>query len=234
MKQLLSKVRAGIEKYNMIQDNDKIAICVSGGKDSMYLLYALNQVKKYFKPNFNIIAIALDPCFDNKSADFSPLENFCKTSNIELIIKRTELAKIIFEIRKEKNPCSLCARMRRGILHSTAKENGCNKIALGHHYDDAIETLLLNLLNNGIISCFSPHTYLSRKDIYMIRPLIFCEENKIAAEVQRLNLPVIKSACHADGNTERESVKTLIKKLEKNYPDLKKKLFHAIQSTDLI
>lgn len=230
MKQLLSKVRAGIEKYNMIQNNDKIAVCVSGGKDSVYLLYALNQIKRYFNPNFNIMALIIDPCFNGTDTDFSSLEDFCKANKIDCIIKRTELAKIIFEIRKEKNPCSLCSRLRRGLLHSTAQEYGCNKIALGHHRDDAIETLLLNLFNNGTFSCFYPNAYLSRRNLYMIRPLILCEENEIVSEVKKLNLPIVKSVCPADGNTERENTKTLIKNLENKYPDLKNKLFHAIKN----
>lgn len=230
MKQLISKVRAGIEAYKMIEDGDKIAVCISGGKDSIYLLYALNEIKKYSKVHFEIIAIHADPCFNNKNSDLSQIENYCKSNNIKIIIKRTTLAKIIFEDRKENNPCSLCSHMRRGILHDLAKENGCNKIALGHHLDDAIETFFLNLFNNGIISCFTPNTYLSRKNIHMIRPLIFCEENKVISEVKRLNLPFIKSACPEDGKTERENVKLLIKALEEKYPDLKKKIFNVLKS----
>lgn len=229
MKTLLSTVRAGMRHYNMISENDKIGVCVSGGKDSVYLLYALNEIAKYSPINFSIIAIVLDPCFNNVPTNYANLTKFCNDNSIKICIKETELAKIIFEYRQEKNPCSLCSRMRAGILHSTAIELGCNKVALGHHYDDAIETLLLNLFHNGNLSCFSPNSFLSRKSIHLIRPLIFCTESQIVAEVRRLNLPISKSLCPADGNTERQKIKELIQTLEKTFPDLKKKLFNAVQ-----
>lgn len=230
MKSLIGKVRAAIENYKMIQIGDKIAVCISGGKDSMYLLYALNEIKKYSKVSFEIIAISLDPCFNNTEMNYSSIVKFCENNNINLIIKRTQLAQILFDIRKEKKPCSLCANMRRGILHSTAQEFGCNKVALGHHYDDAIHTFLMNLFNNGNLSCFSANAYLSRRNIHMIRPLIFCEEQKIIHEVKKLKLPIIKLPCPMDGHTERQNVKILVKELEKKYPDLKKKIFNAIKS----
>ncbi|MDQ5983414.1 MAG: tRNA-cytidine(32) 2-sulfurtransferase [Eubacteriales bacterium SKADARSKE-1] len=233
MKKLISQVGSAIDHYNMINDGDNIAVCLSGGKDSTFLLYALNEIQKYHDKSFILKAITVDPCFNNSFTDFSKIEKLCDKLKIEYVIKRTNLAQIIFDIRKEKNPCSLCARMRRGILHDTAKENNCNKIALGHHFNDVNETFLLNLFNNGNISCFSPITYLSRKDIYMIRPLIYCTESKIIAAIKRNFLPVIKSTCPADGHTEREKIKNLISDLEKTYPNLSKKLFGAIQRSSI-
>jgi tRNA(Ile)-lysidine synthase TilS/MesJ len=158
-------MRNAIDTYNMIEENDRIAVGVSGGKDSLVLLYGLSLLKKYYPKKFNIVAVTLDPCFENKDSDFSAIEDFCKKLDVEYHIKRTELYNVVFENRQEKNPCSLCARMRRGILHDMSKAHGCNKIALGHHKDDAAETVLMNLFQGGTIGCFTPVTYLSNKDI---------------------------------------------------------------------
>ena len=144
-------------------------------------------------------------------------------------IRRTQLGRIIFEDRKEANPCSLCARMRRGILHNMAKEAGCNKLALGHHYDDAVETFFMNLFNSGSLDCFSPKSYLSRKELWLIRPLVFCGERQVAAAARRRQLPVVKSSCPADGSTSRQRTKELIARLEKDYPDLKSKVMGAVE-----
>ena len=233
MKKLISQIKSAINQYGMIKEGDNIAVCLSGGKDSTFLLYALSEIQKYHSNFFTLKVITVDPCFNGSFTDFSEIKKLCEKLNIEYVIKRTQLAQIIFDIRKEKNPCSLCSRMRRGILHDTAKEIGCNKIALGHHFDDVNETLLLNLFNNGSISCFSPITYLSRKDIYMIRPLIYCKESQIRSAVTQLSLPIIKSACPVDGHTERQKVKNLINDLEKTYPDLSKKLFGAIERSHI-
>ncbi len=228
MEKLMSHVRAAVQKYDMIEDGDNIAVAVSGGKDSLFLLVALHSLQRYHK-QFNIKAITIDPCFGNAHTDFSKIEELCRELNIEYVIKRSDLGKIIFEDRKEKNPCSLCARMRRGMLHDMSRELGCNKIALGHHGDDAVETFLMNLMYGGNIACFSPVTYLSRKDITMIRPLIFCTDNEISKIVNKKNLPVVKSECPADGNTSRADTTKLINTLEKDIPDIKAKLIGAME-----
>ena len=233
MQNLIGKVRAALDTYNMISDGDKIAVCVSGGKDSIFLLNALSQIKNYYPKNFELVVITVDPCFNNKETDFSVVEALCKKLNIKYVIKRSKLGPLIFDERQESNPCSLCARMRRGILHNLAKELKCNKIALGHNFEDVAETFLMNLFNCGNIGCFSPVTYLSRKDLYMIRPLIFCEENKIISAVERNNLPVIKSDCPANGNTARQKAKELIINLEKDYPHLRKKIVGAMQRSEI-
>jgi len=233
MQQLMSYMRSAIENYNMIEDGDKISVGVSGGKDSLALLVGLAELRRFYPKHFELIAITLDPCFDGVEEDYSQISELCKRLNIPYIIKRTELAKIIFETRKEKNPCSLCARMRRGSLHDISKENGCNKIALGHHMDDAAETFMMNLLNLGQIGCFSPVSYLSRKDLYMIRPLIFATEKDVQKAVNRNHLPIVTSRCPADKNTEREKVKNLLNKLEKDYPNLRKKIVGSMQRSEI-
>lgn len=233
MKHICSLMRNAIDTYNMIEENDKIAVGVSGGKDSLVLLYGLHLLSQYYPKKFSIVAITLDPCFENKDSDFSAIENFCKENNIEYHIKRTELYNVVFVDREEKNPCSLCAKMRRGILHDMAKACGCNKIALGHHKDDAVETFMMNLLQGGTISCFSPVTYLSNKDIHMIRPMITIFENEIDNACKRNNLPVTKSNCPVDKTTVREETKNLIKKLEQDYPQIKTKIIHAMKKDNI-
>lgn len=233
MHNLIGKVRAAIDSYKMINKNDKIAVCLSGGKDSIFLLYALNQIQTYYPQKFSLSAITIDPCFNNINTDYSEIEKFCAKLNIDYIIKRTRLGDLIFNKRKEKNPCSLCARMRRGMLHDLANNLGNNKIALGHNLEDCIETFFMNLFNCGTINCFSPVTYLSRKDLFMIRPLVFCEEDKIALFVKRKNLPVIESSCPANFKTNRQTTKDFILNLEKNYPNLRKKIIGAIQRANI-
>lgn len=229
MQQLMSYMRAAMEKYEMVEDGDVIAVGVSGGKDSIALLYALAQMRRFYPEKYELKAITLDPCFENKEGNYSEIKALCKTLGVEYTVKKTNLYHIIFETRKEKNPCSLCARMRRGLLHDTAKELGCNKIALGHHLDDAAQTALMNLLNGGVFECFSPKSYLSRKDLYMIRPMIFAPEKHIIKAAKKENLPVVKSLCPADGVTERQDVGELIEKLGEKYENLPSKILHALQ-----
>lgn len=229
MRKIVSKVRAAIDKYDMIADNDRIAVGVSGGKDSVVLLCALGELKKFYPKKFDVVALTLDPCFGSKQADYSQIENLCNKLDIEYKIKRANLYDIIFNERKEKSPCSLCARMRRGILHDMCKELNCNKIALGHHLDDAVETFFMNLLVGGNIGCFSPVSYLSRKDLYLIRPLIFCEEKEISSVTIKYNLPIEKSKCPVDGKTKRQETKELIEKLREDYPDIKDKVIGAMK-----
>lgn len=233
MQKLLSLVRAATEKYNMIENGDKIAVCVSGGKDSVALLKCLAEMRRFYPKKFELCAVTLDPCFFGENGDYSQIEDLCQMYGIPYTVKRTDLYNVIFETRKEKNPCSLCARMRRGLLHDTAKELGCNKIALGHHLDDAAETFLMNLFSGGRAECFSPVSYLSRKDLYMIRPLVFAYESDIERVVRREKLPVVKSRCPADENTHRENMKALLSDLEKTYPALRQKIINAMQAGNI-
>ena len=229
MRKILSRTRAAVDDYKMIQDGDKIAVGVSGGKDSVMLLKALCDLKRFYPAEFDIVAITLDMRFDNQDGDFSPIQRLCDEYGIEYIIQRTDLYEIIFNIRKEECPCSLCARMRRGILHDTAKQLGCNKIALGHHLDDAAETFMMNLLIESRIGCFAPVTYLSRRDITMIRPLIYVREAAVEQAVERLNLPIIESKCPANEKTKREDAKILLQKLSDEYGDVPERIIGAMQ-----
>ncbi len=233
MQKLLSHMRAACQQYEMIKEGDKIAIGVSGGKDSVALLAGMANLRRFYPEKFDIVAITLDPRFGGVDGDFSEIEALCRKLDVEYIIKRTQLAEVIFDIRKESNPCSLCARMRRGALHDAAKENGCNKIALGHHLDDVAETFIMNLFNGGTLDCFMPVTYLSRKDIYMIRPMIFARESDCARVVRKENLPTVKSNCPADGTTERQEVKEMLSALEKKYGDVRSKILGAMQRKEI-
>ena len=229
MRKILSRTRAAVDDYKMIQNGDKIAVGFSGGKDSVMLLKALCDLRRFYPESFELVAITLDMRFDNRDGDFSPIQKFCEENNVEYVIKKTDLYEIVFNIRKEESPCSLCSRMRRGILHDTAKELGCNKIALGHHLDDAAETFMMNLLIESRIGCFAPVTYLSRRDITMIRPLIYVRESAVEQSVERLNLPVIESKCPANEKTKREDAKILLKKLSEEYGDVPERIVGAMQ-----
>lgn len=228
MKKLLSFVRCAVDKYGMIKDGDKIAVGVSGGKDSVALLVSLAELRRFYPVKFEIYAVTADPCFSGET-DYTPVTELCRRLGVEHVIRRTQLGKIIFEDREEKNPCSLCARMRRGMLHDMAVSLGCNKIALGHNMDDVAETFIMNLFYGGRISCFSPVSYLSRKDLYMIRPLIYLDEKEIIKAVKRIGLPVVKSKCPVDGVTKREETKLMLYELEKQYPGLRGKICGALE-----
>lgn len=233
MKKLLSLTRAAVDKYNMIEAGDKIAVGVSGGKDSLALLYALAKLRDFYPKPFSLVAITLDYQFNGVAEDYTAIEALCKELQVEYIVRRTNLWEVIFETRKEKNPCSLCAKMRRGLLHDTAVANGCNKVALGHHLDDAAETFLMNLLNGGKIGCFSPVSYLSDKKLYLIRPLIFAYEKDVAAAARRANLPVVKSRCPMDKVSNRQNMKELLKALEKDNPAVRKKIIGALERSHI-
>lgn len=233
MKQILSLMRAAVDKYNMIEENDVVAVGVSGGKDSLVLLEGLALLSSFYPKKFTVKAITADPMFYNKPGDFDAVKALCGDLGVEYRIEPTELYHIIFETRKEKNPCSLCAKMRRGVLHRTAKEMGCNKLALGHHQDDAAETFLMNLFNGGSIECFSPKSYLSRRDLYLIRPMLFCTERIVRNTAARLQLPVCKSLCPADGATNREETKKLLQELNAKYPSLNQKITNALEKSHI-
>ena len=230
---LCGLMRKAIVQYDMLQDGDKVCVGVSGGKDSVALTLALAQLQKYIDIKFDLVAVTLDPQFYSKPTDYSRLEELFRERGIEYVIKRTDIGPIIFDQRKEENPCSLCARMRRGALHDVAKELGCNKIALGHHLDDAIETFYMNLWNEGRIGTFSPVTYLSRKDVTMIRPMALAVESDVVAAVNQMKMPIVKSACPADGVTNRQNMKDFITEKCKTDPSFRAKSLNAFQKKDL-
>lgn len=229
MQKFLSHMRAAVDHYGMICDGDRLAVGLSGGKDSVALLYGLARLRLFYPQPFSLYAISIDMRLEGKDTDYSPLEELCARLDVPYTVKRTEIGPIIFDVRKESNPCSLCARMRRGALHDAAKEIGCNKLALGHHMDDAAETFMMNLLHEARIGCFAPVTYLSRKDLTMIRPLLFARESDCARVVRTERLPVVKSRCPADGVTEREKMKQLLTELEHTYGDTRQKILGAMQ-----
>ena len=231
MNHILSHARRCIEDYDMIHAGDHIAVGVSGGKDSMVLLAALARLREFYPQSFTLEAITLD--LGIEGMDFSPVADWCAAMDIPYTVIPTEINNIIFNIRKEKNPCSMCAKMRRGALHGALQERGIKKIALGHHYDDAIETFYMSLFYEGRLSCFQPVTYLDRTDITQIRPLLYCGEGQIRSVAQRENLPVVHNTCPADGATKRQEVKDLIADLSKKYPRLKDYTFGAMQRLPL-
>ena len=227
MQRILSHMRKAIEKYNMIEENDKIAICLSGGKDSITMLHAFKALQRFYPKKFNIIAISIDPGFEFFDTDF--LQNMCDKLEIPLFIKKSNAKEIVFDIRKEKNPCSLCANLRRGIINSVAIREGCNKIALGHNEDDVLETFLLNLFYTGSINTFSPVSYMDRSKITLIRPLIYTSEKDTRRFVRKNNLDVMPKVCPMDGTSKREDIKQLIFTLTKSIPMIRANLFGAIQ-----
>ena len=233
MRKILSRTRAAVDDYNMIEQGDKIAVGVSGGKDSLMLLKALCELKRFYSKEFAVVAITLDMRFNKEAGDYSAIKKMCEEYGVEYVVRPTDLYEIIFEVRKESNPCALCARMRRGMLHETAKEMGCNKIALGHHLDDAAETFLMNLLLESRVGCFAPVTYLSRRDITMIRPMIYVREREVEQASQRLSLPVVESKCPANEQTKREEIKKLISDLSAVYGDVPERIIGAIQRADI-
>lgn len=233
MQSMLGYMRKAIQEYQMIADGDRVAVGVSGGKDSVVLLAGLARLRSFIGIQYDVVAITLDPGFSGKWTDYGPIEALCQELGVPYIVKRTGIGEVIFDVRKETNPCSLCARMRRGALHDAALEAGCNKIALGHHSDDATETLLMNLFREGRIGCFSPVTYLSRKDITMIRPMVLAPEKEIRAAVRRCSLPVVKSQCPVDGHTERERTKTFLNDLEHTDHGVKKRIFGALRRSGI-
>ena len=231
MNQILRRTRRCIEDYDMIQAGDRIAVGVSGGKDSLTLLAALDRLKEFYPKPFTVEAITLD--LGIPGMDFSPVAEWCAARDIPFTLVPTEINHIIFDLRKEKNPCSMCAKMRRGALHGVLQEKGIKKIALGHHFDDAVETFYMSLFYEGRLSCFQPVTYLDRTDITQIRPLLYCGEGHIRTVAAREGLPVVPNPCPADGATKRQEIKDLIVELSKQYPRLKDYTFGAMQRLPL-
>lgn len=221
-------MRRAITDFDMIKDADCIAVGVSGGKDSLTLLAGLSEIRRFLGISFNIKAITLDPQFEKMPAGFTAVDDMCRRLGIEYKVILSDIAEIIFEIRKEKNPCSLCAKMRRGALHDAALELGCNKIALGHNYNDAVETFIMNLFNEGRIGCFSPVSYLSRKNLHLIRPLIYAPEHEIRACAVKNRFPVVKSKCPVDGHTNRQKTKEFLANLEYGHRGINQRIFGAM------
>ncbi len=242
-KHLLSYTRRAVDDYEMIRAGDKIAVGVSAGKDSLTLLHAMAGLRRFYPQPFELIAITVDMGFAGIESNrdkplpegdpYAGIRALCERLEVPYHVVPSEIARIIFDVRKEANPCSLCAKLRRGALNNAAKDLGCTTVALGHHFDDAVETFMLNLFFEGRIGCFSPVTYLSRVDLRVIRPLLYCPEKEIKAFAAATDLPVVKSACPADENTERESMKQLLATLERENRGLRHRIFGAMQRGEI-
>ena len=207
MQRILSHMRKAIEEYNMIEENDKIAVCLSGGKDSITMLYAFKALQRFYPKKFYLVAISIDPGFEFFNTDL--LQKHCNNVDIPLFIGKSNAKEIVFDIRKEKNPCSLCANLRRGIINSIAIEQGCNKIALGHNEDDVLETFLLNLFYTGSIGTFAPVSYKKKKKITLIRPLIYTSEKETKRFVRKNNLEIMSKVCPMDRNLKKGRYETV-------------------------
>ena len=231
MQKLMGLVRRCVEDYEMIEDGDKIAVGISGGKDSLVLLRLLAALRSYHNKKFTLQAITIDM---GLGMDYSGIEEMCRELDVPYTIVKTEIGPIIFDYRKEKNPCSMCSKMRRGALNQALLDLDCNKLALGHHFDDAVETFMMSLIYEGRISCFQPVTHLDRTGVIQIRPMLYIHEKTVASFAQRENLPVLQNRCPVDKHTKREEIKDLIFSLAKDYPDLKERIFGAMQRYPLV
>lgn len=231
MQKILGFMRKAIEDYNMIEDGDKIAICLSGGKDSISMLMGFKALQRFYPKKFSIIAISVNPGFEYFDTDF--LQKICDDISVPLFIEEGHIKEIVFDIRNEKNPCSLCANLRRGALTSMAVQKECNKIALGHNEDDVLETFLLNLFYTGSISCFAPVSYMDRSKITVIRPLIYAPEKEIRKFIKRNNIIVMNKSCPMDGVSKREDIKKMIADLHVDIPHIRANLYGAIKRSNI-
>ena len=231
LQQLLSFTRKAVDEYQMIQEGDHIAVGISGGKDSLTLLYALHGLKRFYPNKFELSAITVDLGYEE--FDLNPVHELCQELGVPYKVVKTDIAHILFEERKESNPCSLCAKMRKGALNDAVKEMGCNKVAYAHHRDDIIETMLLSLIFEGRFHSFSPKTYLDRMDLTVIRPIMFVDEADVIGFKNKYNLPVVKSKCPVDGYTKRQYAKELVRQLNTEHPGAKNRMFTAILNGDI-
>lgn len=231
LQKLLSYTRKAVDDYNMIQDGDKIAVGISGGKDSLTLLYALNALKRFYPARFEIEALSVSVGFEGM--DLSPVKALCEELGVNYTVIDTEIKQIVFDERKESNPCSLCAKMRKGAFNNKALELGCNKIAYAHHKDDVIETLLMSLIFEGRINTFSPVTHLEKTGLVLIRPLLYVNEYDIIGFKNKYNLPICKNPCPADGNTKREYAKNLVSQLNAENPGVRDRIFTAVSRSNI-
>lgn len=226
LQRLLSFTRKAVDEYNMIEEGDHIAVGISGGKDSLTLLYALHGLKRFYPKSFQLSAITVDLGFED--FDLTPVKELCRELEVPYQVVDSEIYHILFDVRKESNPCSLCAKMRKGALNEAVKAMGCNKVAYAHHKDDIIETMLLSMIFEGRFHSFSPKTYLDRMDLTVIRPIMFIDETDVIGFKNKYNLPVVKSKCPVDGYTKRQYAKELLKQLNTEHPGTRERMFHAI------
>lgn len=233
MKRLEGLMRRAIQEYDMIRPGDSVCVGVSGGKDSLALAIGLAHLRSYLGIPFEMHAVSLDPQFGGVPTDYSLLEELFAKNDVPFHVVRSNIGPVVFDQRAEKNPCALCAKMRRGLLHITAKELGCNRVALGHHLDDAVETFYMNLWGEGRLGCFSPVSWLSRRELYLIRPMILATENQVETAAKSLCLPVVKNPCPVDGHTHRQEMKEFVSKMCEQDPAFRQKMLGALQGAGL-
>lgn len=224
-------IRRAVDDYGMINEGDKIAVGVSGGKDSLLLLLALKHLQSYYPKHFELEAITIELGFEGM--DFTPVKELCEELGIPYTCLKTDIKEIVFDVRREENPCSLCAKMRRGALNDAIKSRGISKLALGHHFDDAVETFMMSLLFEGRLSCFRPVTFMDRSGVTQIRPMIYAGEQKISNLAAELQLPIVENPCPQDKSSKRYEIKQLLKTMCADYPDMKTKIFGAMQRLPL-
>lgn len=229
LQQVMSYTRRALDDYHMIENGDKIAVGISGGKDSLALLHALSGIRRFYPKSFELYAVTVDLGFGIQ--DFSKIENMCNELHVPYIKVATDIGNIVFKERKEANPCALCAKMRKGALNNKMKELGCNKVAYAHHKDDIVVTMLMSMIFEGRFHTFSPVTYLDRMEMTVIRPFMYMNEADVVGFVNKYQLPVAKSACPADGYTKRKYVEDLLKQLNRENPGVKDRMFTAIENT---
>jgi tRNA(Ile)-lysidine synthase TilS/MesJ len=229
LQQVMSQVRRALDDYHMIQESDHIAVGISGGKDSLTLLMALHGLTRFYPKPFTLHAVTVDLGFNN--INFNEIQKLCNKLNVPYTIVKTEIARIVFEERGEENPCSLCAKLRKGALNNAIKSTGCNKIAYAHHREDAITTLFLSLFYEGRFQTLEPVTYLDKSELTLIRPLLYMKEADVIGFVNKANLPVVKNPCPADGNTRRQYIEELLRRLNRENPGIKERIFTAIKKT---
>ena len=231
LQQLLSLTRKAIDDYQMIEDGDKIAVGVSGGKDSLALVYALKELQRFYPKKYELIAVSVDLGFGN--IDFSKIQSYCDNLGVEFHVAKTDIADIVFNSRKEKSPCSLCAKMRKGALNTLVKELGCNKTAFGHHKDDIVNTMMMSMIYEGRFHTFSPITYLDRMQITLIRPFLYVEEADIKGFINKYQIEVLKNPCPVDGITKRQYAKELVAQINRENPGAKNRMFTAIKDSNI-
>lgn len=229
MQKILGYLRRAVQEYGLIENGDRIAVGISGGKDSLVLLTALHGFQRFGLIDYSVVGITLDPQFGGVPTDYTPVAEYCASLGVPYHLIPTRIGEIVFDHRKERHPCSLCAKLRRGALHDNAKALGCNKLALGHHFDDAVETFLMNLFIEGRLGCFAPKSYLARKDLTLIRPLCFAPEQDIRRAAKAVVPEIVKSRCPVDGHTTREDMKQFVYQQEKAKPGFKARVFGAMR-----
>lgn len=231
LQKLLSYTRKAIDDYQMIEDGDRIAVGISGGKDSLTLLYALASLQRFYPKKFSLIAVSVDLGYEG--FDLSPVTALCAALGVEYHVIPTEIGKMVFSSQNDGSPCSLCAKLRKGALNNAVKEYGCNKVAYAHHMDDVVETMFLSMIFESRFYCFPPVTYLDRADLTVIRPMIYVSEAEVKGFRNKYHLPVVENPCPVDGATKRQYAKNLVRQIHQDQPGARQRIFRAVMDGNI-